>query len=284
MKIYFPRRSLKRLTALLGSYLLIAIFAPLAIHVRAQGTPPTDCPPAAPHQCVNPAIQTKKQAWPQGAHVNVNIDPSYQTDQRNAIANAFQNWQNAGGSSGNGSGVTFTITYNQTPLSMTPPAGTYNVQVWNRDPPRNTGLGGDNAVTDNGTNAVSQEIWINTQTTDPCALAQTAAHEIGHGFGLGECSDCAAGSSVMVGGDNGYNSTNGTYGPTSCDNSTVKSVANYPSPTQPPAGGGGDGGGGGDAGGGGYGGYCTPYYWVYFVSYDGGETWIYDYSEDAGCF
>lgn len=35
---------------------------------------------------------------------------------------------------------------------------------------------------------------------------------------------------------------------------------------------------------GGGGGGCTPYYWVYYISYDGGETWQYDYYEEAGCF
>jgi hypothetical protein len=119
---------------------------------------------------------------------------------------------------------------------MTPPAGTYNVQVWNRDPPRDPGLGGDNAVTSNGTNAVAQEIWLNTQTSDPCALAQTSAHEIGHGFGLGECPGCPIWSSVMVEGNNGYNSTNGTYGPTACDNNRVREIGQYATPTpEPPA-------------------------------------------------
>jgi hypothetical protein len=167
---------------------------------------------------------------------------------------------------------------------MTPPAGTYNVQVWNRDPPRNTGFGGDSSVTDNGTNAVSEEIWINTQTTDPCALAQTAAHEIGHGFGLGECPGCADGSSAMVEGNDGYNSLNGTYGPTSCDNNTVKSVAQYRTSLPPPTR---SGGGGGNIVGldsGGYDTYCTPYTWDHYISYDGGKTWKYLYSEYAGCW
>lgn len=42
---------------------------------------------------------------------------------------------------------------------------------------------------------------------------------------------------------------------------------------------GGGGGGGGDGGG-----YCTPYYWVYYESYDGGRTWhVVDVSY-AGCW
>jgi RHS repeat-associated protein len=52
-----------------------------------------------------------------------------------------------------------------------------------------------------------------------------------------------------------------------------------PSPT------GGGGGGGGESGGGGGGGYyCTPYYWVYFVSYDGGRTWELTDVSYAGCW
>ena len=65
---------------------------------------------------------------------------------------------------------------------MTPPPGTYNVQVWNMNSPQNPGLAGDNAVTRSNGRVVAQEIWINTQTTEPCALAQTSAHEAGHGL------------------------------------------------------------------------------------------------------
>ncbi len=43
-------------------------------------------------------------------------------------------------------------------------------------------------------------------------------------------------------------------------------------------------GSGGGGGGGGGGGYCTPYYWVYYESYDGGRTWhVVDVSY-AGCW
>lgn len=30
--------------------------------------------------------------------------------------------------------------------------------------------------------------------------------------------------------------------------------------------------------------YCTEYYWLYYVSFDGGKTWHYDHMEYAGCF
>ncbi|HKR01097.1 MAG TPA: hypothetical protein VJT09_10515 [Pyrinomonadaceae bacterium] len=256
----------------------------MMFRVGAQSTPPTDCPPPSPAaQCATPASQTKKQAWPQGANITVNIDPTYNTEQRNAIVQSFQNWQTAGGSAGNNSGVRFSFTYNSTPPSMTPPAGTYNVQVWNRDSPRDSGYGGDNAVANNGTNAISQEIWINTKTTDPCALAQTAAHEIGHGFGLGDCSDCADGSSVMVEGNDGYNSLNGTYGPTTCDNNTVKSVAQYPATKTVSTSSGGGGTKGSNIQTFDY--YeCTTYYWVLYNSWDDGRTWQEVDRWEAGCW
>ncbi|MDQ5846354.1 MAG: hypothetical protein M3539_13770 [Acidobacteriota bacterium] len=206
----------------LGLLVSVVLLGLGLFNANAEDIPPANCPPTGPAQCANPQMTSKQQSWPQGAHVSVNIDPSFNQQQRDAIQRSFMNWQSAGSS-----GVTFTFSYNSTPPSMTPPSGTYNAQVWNRDPPRDTGLGGDNAVTTNGANAVAQEIWLNTQTTDPCALAQTAAHEIGHGFGLGECPGCPTWSSVMVAGNNGYNSANGTYGPTNCDNNKVQEIGQY---------------------------------------------------------
>ncbi len=211
-----------------------AMLCLIILTVRAQDIPPENCPPTPPTQCCAPATTATAQTWPANAHVNVNIDPSFNTAQRAAIVRSFQNWQAGGALSGNGSGVVFTFTYNATPPSMSPPPGTYNAQVWHQDPPRNTGLGGDNAVTLSGGRVVAQEIWINTQTTDDCAAAQTAAHETGHGFGLGEASGCANNTSVMNAGTNGYNSLTGTYGPTSCDNSQVNQIAQYPTPTPTP--------------------------------------------------
>lgn len=43
------------------------------------------------------------------------------------------------------------------------------------------------------------------------------------------------------------------------------------------------GGGGGDTGGGYYD-YCTPYYWVYYESWDDGETWQLVDISYAGCW
>jgi hypothetical protein len=69
-------------------------------------------------QCCAPAATTTAQTWPSSAHVTVNIDPSFNTAQRTAIVQSFQNWQAAGSLNGNGSGVVFTFTYNASPPSM----------------------------------------------------------------------------------------------------------------------------------------------------------------------
>jgi hypothetical protein len=196
-----------------------------------------------------------------------------------AIEQVFTNWQAAG--TANGSGVTFTFTHNSTPPSMQPPPGTYNAQVWNRNPPQAPGKGGGNETNNNGIVTVAQEIWINTQTTDPCAVAQTAAHEIGHGFGLGHCQNCGRASSVMVEGTEGYNSSNGTYGPTTCDNNVVQTVGQYPKSKTAQTGGGGTKGITIQN----FNKYeCTTYWWVLYYSWDDGQTWAEQDRWEAGCW
>jgi hypothetical protein len=120
---------------------------------------------------------------------------------------------------------------------MQPPPGTYNIQVWRQDPPLFPGKAGGQGTTMSGGQVVAQEIWIHPGATDPCAIAQTTAHEIGHGFGLGHTGTCSDNTSVMNSGTNGYDSVTGTYGPTTCDNSKVNGIGHYPTPTPMPGGG-----------------------------------------------
>lgn len=69
-------------------------------------------------------------AWPKDAQVRVYIDPSYSAAQKQGIENALRNWNNANGSSGNNSGVTFIL-----PPSSTPTSGVNTMQVINQPPP-----------------------------------------------------------------------------------------------------------------------------------------------------
>ncbi len=206
----------------------------LTIQVGAQDVPPTGCPPSPPVNCCPPLTTSNSQTWAKGSKVNVNIDPSFNTEQQSAIRQSFTNWQSAGSLNNNGSGVTFTFSSSPNPPSMEPPQGVFNVQVWHRNPPENPGLGGFQESTIQNGHVVAQEIWINTGTTEPCAVAQTAAHETGHAFGLGEAPGCGTSTSVMNSATEGLNSLTGTYGPTQCDNSKVNQTGQYPTPTPTP--------------------------------------------------
>ncbi len=157
---------LQRVSTSLGlrpAVFLLLIFLPLVLQVSAQSVEPSGCPPTYPTQCSDPGTTTRSLTWPQGVNVNVNIDPSFNQAQRDAAKRAFENWQSAGDTAttgGNNSGVRFTFTFNPTPPSMTPSAGTYNAQVWNRNSPAHPARGGDNAVQPNSgnTNIISQEM------------------------------------------------------------------------------------------------------------------------------
>lgn len=86
--------------------------------------------------CTSPATLSLENTWPQGARVNVNIDPAYTSAQRSAIAAAFANWNAA--SSVNCSGVVFnTPTYNSTPIAGPGVTNTltYKFQVYKQNPP-----------------------------------------------------------------------------------------------------------------------------------------------------
>lgn len=64
-------------------------------------------------------------------------------------------------------------------------------------------------------------ILIDPGVTDPETLSNVVAHELGHTFGLLDCYNCPAGSTVMNR-MKGMNVSNGMVGPTSCDVAAVK--------------------------------------------------------------
>ncbi|HJQ33284.1 MAG TPA: hypothetical protein VJ866_13940 [Pyrinomonadaceae bacterium] len=164
---------------------------------------------------------------------------------------------------------------------------------------------GDRAHTDAYVNdttgyTMSANIQITPDMWNPTAVLEAMAHEIGHVYGLGHCPTCSKTQSVMA--TPGYSDPNEVTGrvtsPTGCDNQVIsyeyvpcdisQQMACYYS-------GGtwneaacscnaqyGGGGGGGDPGY--YDSYCTPYYWVYYVSWDGGKTWDIVNVEYAGCW
>jgi hypothetical protein len=177
--------------------------------------------------CTNPPTLGQQATWAKNSSVTVNINPNqFSTAQRQAIQTAFTNWQNAG----NSSGVTFTFTSNATAVSG---AGTYQVSQATQASGQAVTGGGTN-----GTNRVSAFTNVDSRVTNTTALTQVMAHEIGHTFGLNDCTSCAAGTSVMTLPPccNYNDTTAGRTSPSTCDNDTVNQNGHY-------TGGGGGGGG-----------------------------------------
>lgn len=208
--------------------------------------------------CTNPAQKTQQFAWTKGVPVNVVINANqFSVDDFNCLKTAFDNWNAAKGQNGNGSNVTFNVTRStQTVVTRSAngdiSATGSNVYQVNRAVPWTGAL--DAGVTGGQTNGTTRDnaiSSINPGITNCLALTETMAHEIGHTFGLDECSNCADGSSVMTGvpctetNESGnctavdFNDTSaGTSGPTPCDNDTAKQVGQYgstgPLPSPPP--------------------------------------------------
>lgn len=121
----------------------------------------------------------------------------------------------------------------------------------------------------------------------------TFSHEWGHVWGMPDVApdECPGVNTVMRQTSSNQQLVNGNSGAQPALNRPVRPndrdvnkarTTNQPTIT---TGDNGDGGGGDYYGsGGGYYDYCTPYYWVYYESYDGGNTWYEVDSEYAGCW
>jgi hypothetical protein len=84
--------------------LLVISFAILGLSIPAIVRPPfviaqTNCPTITPTYTNNPS----KGAWAAGAEVNVNIDPSFNPQEKAAIVAALEAWNAKSGYDGNGS-------------------------------------------------------------------------------------------------------------------------------------------------------------------------------------
>lgn len=205
----------------------------------------------SPHTVVvqtncQPPGNPRRHAWPQGVQVQVNVDPSFSPAQKEGIATALENWNSANGPTGNKSGVMFLLPPTNNP---TPTDGLNTMQVTNQPPPscptcpgtENGRLGATSRETSvislNGNNVANFSSW---------QAANVMAHEVGHTFGLANCTTCSCGNpqgstqdkSVMSG-NCGQSPNSSPQGPTPCDNTKANQVGQYGT-----IGGGGGGGGG----------------------------------------
>jgi hypothetical protein len=178
--------------------------------------------------CPNPPIWAKMWSWSQGAPVSVNIDPSYNQLQREGIHDAFVNWQTA---TGGRWGVTFTFTYSSTPVSG---VNTHQVTKTNPACPLNTTCQAITGGTTSGIRRTSAYTNVNPLITDAIALKQSMAHEIGHTFGLDDCSSCDQITTLMADATS-MNDTGGLESPSYCDVAVTNTLYATPSPSPSPS-------------------------------------------------
>jgi hypothetical protein len=192
--------------------------------------------------CVRPNILGRRDSWPVGATVNVNISNFPQALQP-CVKSAFDSWNSADSNDSNTSSVKFQYVFNNTEV-VTGTVGGQNVYQITYE--QTTDVNG-NAVTipadtldtsnASATNLKSAKTQINPNVTACSQITQVTAHEIGHTLGLDDCAACTQPqTSVMVGipckiysGSvcilpDWNNTANGLPAPTSCDNGTVNSV------------------------------------------------------------
>jgi hypothetical protein len=188
--------------------------------------------------CSGPATVSKDRAWRQGAQVTVNINPNNNltTEQRNAIKQAFTNWEESNSLSGNSSGVTFVFTESATNVAGQKDKIQVNIQQPTTSPTAEVGLHDGQTYGPNADYLISAYINLSPNVTLPAALTEKTAHEIGHTFGLHNCSTCSSTESIMspAASATDPNATRGISGPTPCDNRAAQVVGQYPSPTPTP--------------------------------------------------
>lgn len=216
--------------------------------------------------------QVNKKGWTKGQTVTVYIDPAIQGDARRAIEQAFNNWNAANQS--NNSNVSYTFS------TTAPTSGTYFTVSYASQVTTSSGTpvrALTSTTSDSSDVTTSAATRLDQRMTNYDAVLETMSHEIGHPAGFGDCSSCAPSDSVMSlvpYEPNDPSTYNQAYGratsPTACDNQNLQQT-NYPTGST------GGGGGGGSTG-------CTNYYWLYYESYDGGQTWYLVDVQYAGCW
>ena len=163
--------------------------------------------------CASPPPKGPQWSWSRGAVVTVFVSDDFSsfTGARQAIEGAFRLW-----TAENPLGVKFDLIYREPALTA---ANTMTVRSVSLK-----GTGQAQTVLGSYAGAlIFARCEIDKRVTDPTAIANAMAHEIGHTFGLAECDDCEDGSSVMTRYSGIYNdTTTGRNGPSACDVSAVQ--------------------------------------------------------------
>lgn len=202
------------LSSVVGVFYLVATIFPYYVDSQTCKVKPSSS--------TNP----KSQAWPKGAQVKVNIDPTYSDEQKRGIEQALRNWNAKNGPDGNNSGVTFLPpTYNSTPIS-----GTNTMQVTNRIPPVCTECPAEVTGSASVNGRLNAQVSLNGDQGNnfhDWQAANTMAHEIGHTFRLENCTTCACNPRESVMSINCAQTMSSPQGPTDCDNQKANEFGRY---------------------------------------------------------
>jgi hypothetical protein len=149
--------------------------------------------------------------------VTVNIDPTFTSQQQQAIRNSFGYW--SASQAGVDARISFSFTYNAAPTVGPGMPNPGNYQVYNAVPPDAPGGSGETFRPTIAATLVDAYTYVNPGITNLSAFSQTMAHEIGHTFGLDDCPAGGTCQSVMAntcpGGLN--DASCGYSAPTPCD-------------------------------------------------------------------
>jgi hypothetical protein len=189
--------------------------------------------------CEPPPGQGASRVWKIGATVNVFIDPTFGTTGQDIIATQMASWNTS-----TGFNITFAVkTTAQEMGNGAASGGNATWFIFKQVPPHfGAGAQGETSgFTFNGKRG-DTTTSINPGVTSNAALAQVASHEVGHTFGLDDCTTCTQGSSAMTLPPNGsLNALGGHEGPTPCDvcavgknNLSLPTTTCTPSPTPSP--------------------------------------------------
>lgn len=197
--------------------LFLGLFLTLSfIHLHAQSCPAV-------------GTNARKQQWKIGMHYEVYLDAGspFLTTCSGHLQAALDNWQNSSANTmwGVSFGFTSTMTNNTLNVYHRPPTAVGN-------PPCSPSSAGcfrsfsdQQPLQTGGYGITSGAFELHPDHLDCGALAQTFAHELGHGFGLADCSTCGNHSIMGPAPTNAQNkfiqNTNLPNGPTSCDEAKV---------------------------------------------------------------
>jgi hypothetical protein len=220
----------KKLELVLGLATVLSIVGLYFLHSRAtfplvlaQGgcCPPQLQPPSTPR-------------FPQGAPVTVYIDSSpsgFTAAEQQLIKSGIEDWNDEPNHSG--------VTYNVVITSSPPPAGTNNTILVQFSDEFSSGTGGVllnlySSSGPSGTSIYAEMIFFNNirdpqrPESSPEQIRTGARHEIAHGIGLANASNCPLGSTIM-----NPSWTQETF-ITTCDNNAINTDPSYPTPTATP--------------------------------------------------